>query len=151
MKPKILVLQGANLNLLGTREPEIYGTDTLNAIHERLASRCHAEHIEFEAFQTNFEGELINKIHAARLDGTRVILINPAAWTHSSIALRDALAGIQIPFIEIHLSNIYAREPFRHHSYFSDLASGIICGLGTRGYDLALDAALSMLKMPRKS
>lgn len=144
----ILVLHGPNLNLLGTREPEVYGVTTLEQINSGLLQRATARGIDLGAFQSNHEGALIDRVHAARLDGTRFILINPGAFTHTSVALRDALAGVAIPFIEVHLSNVHRREPFRQHSYFSDLAEGVIVGLGPQGYQLALDAALARLEAP---
>ena len=137
----VLVLNGPNLNLLGTREPEKYGHDTLQNIEDRLASLASDHQIAF--FQSNVEGELINRIHQAQVDKVDFILINPAAFTHTSIALRDAMLAVNIPFIEIHLSNVYARESFRHHSYLSDIAVAVIPGLGAQGYELALAAALS--------
>jgi len=137
----VLVLNGPNLNLLGTREPEKYGHDTLQNIEDRLASLASDHQIAF--FQSNVEGELINRIHQAQVDKVDFILINPAAFTHTSIALRDAMLAVNIPFIEIHLSNVYARESFRHHSYLSDIAVAVISGLGAQGYELALAAALS--------
>jgi len=143
---RILVLHGPNLNLLGTREPQHYGADTLDTINARLIARCQAAGFACDTLQSNAEYVLIERIHAARTDGTDFILINPAAFTHTSVALRDALAAVSIPFIEVHLSNVHAREPFRHHSYFSDLAVGVICGLGVQGYELALDAALARLR-----
>ena len=139
----ILVLNGPNLNLLGTREPEKYGHDTLQNIEDRLASLASDHQIAF--FQSNVEGELINRIHQAQVDKVDFILINPAAFTHTSIALRDAMLAVNIPFIEIHLSNVYARESFRHHSYLSDIAVAVISGLGAQGYELALAAALSRI------
>jgi 3-dehydroquinate dehydratase II len=141
-KSRILVLHGPNLNLLGTREPHIYGAETLQDINQSL-QRSGAEcGVKVETLQSNAEHELIGRIHAARTDGTGFIVINPAAFTHTSVALRDALAAVAIPFIEVHLSNIHKREPFRHHSYFSDLAVGTIVGLGSRGYMLALAHAI---------
>ena len=137
----VLVLNGPDLNLLGTREPEKYGHDTLQNIEDRLASLASDHQIAF--FQSNIEGELINRIHQAQVDKIDFILINPAAFTHTSIALRDAMLAVNIPFIEIHLSNVYARESFRHHSYLSDIAVAVISGLGAQGYELALAAALS--------
>jgi len=137
----VLVLNGPNLNLLGNREPEKYGHDTLQNIEDRLASLASDHQIAF--FQSNVEGELINRIHQAQVDKVDFILINPAAFTHTSIALRDAMLAVNIPFIEIHLSNVYARESFRHHSYLSDIAVAVISGLGAQGYELALAAALS--------
>lgn len=142
----LLAIHGPNLNLLGTREPEVYGRDTLADIDARLAAAAKAAGVSFASFQSNHEGALIDRIHAARLDGTRFILINPGAFTHTSIALRDALAGVALPFIEVHLSNVHRREPFRHHSYLSDLAVGVIVGLGAQGYELALQAALKRLQ-----
>jgi len=142
---RILVLHGPNLNLLGTREPEVYGQTTLADIHKAMEARARSAGIQIEGFQSNHEGELIDRIHAARTEGIEFILINPAAYTHTSIALRDALAGVAIPFIEVHLSNVHAREEFRRHSYFSDIAVGVICGLGAQGYLLALDAALARI------
>lgn len=138
---RILVLNGPNLNLLGTREPETYGALTLDDIERNLAELASGHDIDF--FQSNAEFELVERIHDAREDGVDFILINPAAFTHTSVALRDALLGVDIPFIEVHLSNIYARETFRHHSYLSDVAVGVISGLGAQGYELALAAALS--------
>jgi 3-dehydroquinate dehydratase-2 len=139
---RILVLHGPNLNLLGTREPSIYGLDTLESINTRLAERARASGIDLSSYQSNFEGELVGRVQQAREDGTRFILINPAAFTHTSVALRDALAAVKIPFIEVHLSNVFTREPFRHHSFFTDLAVGMVCGLGAKGYELALEYAL---------
>jgi 3-dehydroquinate dehydratase-2 len=143
--PHILVLHGPNLNLLGTREPEHYGGDTLDEINKRLTKQAKAAKATIDCFQSNMEGELINRIQAAR-GMTDFILINPAAYTHTSVALRDALAAVAIPFVEVHLSNIFAREAFRHHSYFSDLAVGVISGLGAQGYELALDYALAHVR-----
>jgi 3-dehydroquinate dehydratase-2 len=142
-KKNILVLHGPNLNLLGTREPEHYGRDTLAQIDARLQKRAAAAGARLESCQSNAEAELVDRIHQAAQDGIDFILINPAAFTHTSIALRDAIAAVGIPYIEVHLSNVFAREPFRHHSYFSDLAVGVISGLGPLGYELALDYALS--------
>lgn len=138
---KILVLHGPNLNLLGSREPEIYGALTLTAIDQRLHEKAKSLGLALTSFQSNAEEALIERIHAARGEKVSTIIINPGAFTHTSIALRDALAGVAIPFYEVHLSNIYAREPFRHKSYFSDLAIGVICGLGADGYEFALEAA----------
>lgn len=137
----ILVLHGPNLNLLGTREPEVYGADTLAQINTRLQEQAQSLGHHFQALQSNAEYELIERVHAARQEGVDFILINPAALTHSSVALRDALLAVEIPFIEVHLSNVYQREEFRHHSFFSDIAVGVICGLGAKGYELALQAA----------
>jgi 3-dehydroquinate dehydratase-2 len=143
--PRLLVLHGPNLNLLGTREPSHYGLATLAEINLALARRAEAAGVELETFQSNHEGALIERVHAARDQGVRYIIINPAAYTHTSVALRDAMAAIGIPFIEVHLSNVHARETFRHHSYFSDLAVGVITGLGREGYLLALEYLLSKL------
>lgn len=146
-KPRILVIHGPNLNLLGSREPEHYGRVTLADINLALARLAESAGCELEAFQSNHEGALIERIHAAREQGVRAIIINPAAYTHTSVALRDALAAVAIPFVEVHLSNVHAREPFRHHSYFSDLAIGVICGLGHEGYTLALEYLLNKLNV----
>lgn len=142
---RILVLHGPNLNLLGTREPQVYGHTTLADIHQAMEARAKAAGIQIESFQSNHEGELIDRVHSARAEGIEFILINPGGYTHTSVALRDALAGVAIPFIEVHLSNVHAREEFRRHSYFSDIAVGVICGLGAQGYLLALDAALARI------
>ncbi len=142
---KILVLHGPNLNLLGTREPEIYGHATLAQINADLGNRATAAGHTLESFQSNAEHELVDRVQHARTDGTAFILINPGAFTHTSIALRDAFAAVAIPFIEVHLSNVHAREAFRRHSYLSDLAVGVICGLGPIGYGLALAAAMQKL------
>jgi 3-dehydroquinate dehydratase-2 len=145
---RILVLHGPNLNLLGVREPSVYGHETLADINVSLQARAQAVGHELSWFQSNAEHELIARIHQARDEGVAWILINPAAFTHTSIAIRDALAGVSIPFIEIHLSNPHAREAFRHHSYMSDLAVGVICGFGGDSYRLALEAALLRLAVP---
>ena len=142
---KILVLHGPNLNLLGTREPEIYGRGTLADINRQLTERAEANGHELTCFQSNAEHELIDRIQQGRNDRTAMILFNPGAFTHTSIALRDALAAVAIPFIEVHLSNVHAREPFRHHSYLSDIAVGVICGFGSDSYRLALEAAMHRL------
>ena len=142
----VLVLHGPNLNLLGTREPKIYGRETLAVINRRLTATAKAAGIRLDAFQTNHEGVLVDRVQAARGDGTGFILLNPAAFTYSSIALRDALTAVQIPFIEVHLSNIHAREPWRAESHFTAVAVGSVLGLGSRGYDLALDYAIARLK-----
>lgn len=142
---RILVLHGPNLNLLGTREPALYGSATLADINAQLAADATAAGHTLVDFQSNAEHELIGRIHTARSDGTRFILINPGAFTHTSIALRDALLAVEIPFIEVHLSNVHAREPFRRHSYLSDVAVGVICGFGADSYRLALQAALGRL------
>ena len=146
-KPTILVMHGPNLNLLGTREPEHYGRVTLSDINLALTRMAENVGVELESFQSNHEGALIERIHAAREQGVRAIIINPAAYTHTSVALRDALAAVAIPFVEVHLSNVHAREPFRHHSYFSDLAVGVICGLGHQGYQLALEYLLNKINI----
>ena len=139
----VLVLHGPNLNLLGTREPAVYGSATLPDIERELMQIAAESGSTLHSLQSNHEGVLIDRVQAARADGTDFIIINPAGFTHSSVALRDALAAVAIPFVEVHLSNIHRREPFRHHSYFSDLAEGVICGLGAQGYTLALRFALA--------
>ena len=144
----LLVLHGPNLNLLGTREPDIYGSTTLTAINQKLEMLARAAGHQAFCFQSNAEHELINRAQQAQQDNIAFIIINPAGLTHTSVALRDALAATQIPFIEVHLSNIYSREEFRRHSYFSDLAVGVISGLGAQGYELALAAALPRLANP---
>ena len=144
----ILVLNGPNLNLLGTREPQIYGSDTLPQIVADLTQIAAVAGVTLHALQSNHEGALIDRIHAARSDGTAFIIINPGGLTHTSVALRDALAGVALPFIEIHLSNVHAREAFRHHSYLAPIALGVICGLGVNSYRLALQHALSLLPQP---
>lgn len=141
----LLVLHGPNLNLLGTREPSVYGASTLVDIERELGTLCAAAGHRLCCFQSNAEAALIERIHAARADGVDFIIFNPAAFTHTSIALRDALLAVAVPFIEVHLSNVYRREPFRHHSYFSDIAEGIISGFGAHSYVLALRAALAAL------
>lgn len=146
-KPRILVVHGPNLNLLGTREPDHYGHVTLADINLALARLAEGASVDLESFQSNHEGALIERIHAAREQGVGAIIINPAAYTHTSVALRDALAAVAIPFIEVHLSNVHAREPFRHHSYFSDLAVGVISGLGHEGYLLALEYLLNRVNI----
>ena len=142
---RILLLNGPNLNLLGTREPNIYGSATLADIEAKLKALCTSEGHELLAAQSNAEHELIGKVHGAKTDGTGFIVINPGAFTHTSIALRDAFLSVGVPFIEIHLSNVFARETFRHHSYLSDIAVGCIYGLGPIGYELALQAAIARL------
>ena len=142
---RLLVIHGPNLNLLGTREPDYYGLSTLADINLALACRAEAAGVELETFQSNHEGALIERVHAAFEQKIRYIIINPAAYTHTSVALRDALSATRIPFIEVHLSNVHAREPFRHHSYFSDLATGVIAGLGSEGYLLALEYVLNKI------
>ncbi|MGB5080544.1 MAG: type II 3-dehydroquinate dehydratase [Burkholderiales bacterium] len=138
----ILVLHGPNLNLLGTREPGTYGRETLSTINARLARAAGRSGAALEVFQSNHEGALIERVQEAKKRGISWIIVNPGGLTHTSVALRDAFAAVRVPFIEVHLSNIYSREPFRRHSYFSDLAVGTICGLGGQGYDLALEFAL---------
>jgi len=145
----VLVLHGPNLNLLGTREPAVYGSTTLPDIDRELQQIAKEAGATLQSLQSNHEGVLIDRVHAARTDGTDFIVINPGAFTHTSVALRDAIAGVAIPFVEVHLSNVHRREPFRHHSYFSDLAEGVIVGLGAQGYSLALKFALS--RAPRRS
>ena len=145
-KPRILVVHGPNLNLLGSREPEIYGQDTLADINASLSTQAKAASADLIAFQSNHEGDLIDRIQAARSEDVAFIIINPGGYSHTSVALRDALAAVAIPFVEVHLSNIHAREPFRRHSHFSDLAVGVICGLGGHGYRLALDFALNRIR-----
>ena len=142
---KILVLHGPNLNLLGTREPGLYGADTLADIDARLAEQARASGHDVETFQSNAEHELVDAVQQAKEGGVAHIVINPAAFTHTSVALRDALLSVEIPFIEVHLSNVHAREPFRHHSYFSDIASGVVAGLGAKGYEYALAAAIAAI------
>jgi 3-dehydroquinate dehydratase-2 len=138
----ILVLHGPNLNLLGSREPGVYGSTTLDEINTKLANLACRNTATLSCFQSNSEAALIERIHQARSDGTQFIVINPAAFTHTSVALRDALAAVAIPFIEIHLSNVYARESFRRESFFSDIAVGVISGLGASGYEFAVQYAL---------
>ena len=145
-KASILVIQGPNLNLLGTREPDVYGKTTLEDIHQRLGELVKAQSVDLDTFQSNHEGELIDRIQKAKQDGVDFIIINPGAFTHTSVALRDVLAGVAIPFTEVHLSNIHQREEFRKHSYLSDIATGVICGLGAIGYELALQAAIARLQ-----
>ncbi|HXZ48991.1 MAG TPA: type II 3-dehydroquinate dehydratase [Usitatibacter sp.] len=149
--PKILVVHGPNLNLLGSRETQHYGQDTLAAIDQRLAEQGRKAGVTVVSFQSNAEAALIERIHAAKSDETAYIIVNPAGFTHTSVALRDALAAVGIPFVEVHLSNVHAREPFRHHSYFSDLAAGVIAGLGPVVYELALEAAIRALRKPSKT
>ena len=141
----VLVLHGPNLNLLGLREPEHYGKDTLDSINQRLADKALNAGIALETFQSNSEAELIGKVQSLAAKSADFIIINPAAFTHTSVAMRDALSAVKIPFIEVHLSNVYAREPFRHHSYFTDIAVGVISGLGAQGYLAALDYAINAL------
>ncbi len=144
-KFRILILNGPNLNLLGLREPAHYGSQTLDQIISSLTEQAKTQDVELSHLQSNREYELIEAIHSAYQD-IDFIIINPAAFTHTSVALRDALLGVAIPFIEVHLSNVHAREPFRHHSYLSDKAEGVICGLGAQGYQFALTAAINKLQ-----
>lgn len=141
----ILVLNGPNLNLLGQREPEIYGDTTLDDINLQLEAMARETGHHLLSMQSNAEYELIERLHDARNEGVNFVIINPAAFTHTSVALRDAFAAVEIPFIEVHLSNVHARESFRQHSYFSDIAEGVICGFGAKGYELALTAAINFL------
>jgi 3-dehydroquinate dehydratase II len=142
---RILLLNGPNLNLLGTREPQVYGHDTLADVEAMVAKIGSARGVGVDCFQSNHEGALIDRIHAARLDGTKYIVINPGGLTHTSVALRDALNGVAIPFIEIHVSNVHKREAFRHHSYLSEIAAGVIVGFGVSGYAMAVNAAIDKL------
>lgn len=144
-RARILVLQGPNLNLLGVREPSVYGYTTLGDIHQAMEDRARASGAQLESFQSNHEGELIDRIQAAYTEGVDFIIINPGAFGHTSVALRDALAGVAIPFVEVHISNVHAREPFRHQTYLSAIAVGVICGLGPEGYQYALEFALTKL------
>ncbi len=145
----ILVLNGPNLNLLGTREPQIYGSDTLPQIMAELAQIAADAGAKLDSLQSNHEGVLIDRIHAARTDGTQFIIINPGGLTHTSVALRDALAGVALPFLEVHISNVHKREAFRHHSFLSENAAGVLVGLGVNGYRLALQHVLSLLAAAR--
>ncbi|MBT8615211.1 type II 3-dehydroquinate dehydratase [Polynucleobacter paneuropaeus] len=144
--PSILVVQGPNLNLLGTREPEVYGKTTLEDIHQKLGQLANSHSVNLDTYQSNHEGELIDRIQKAKQESVDFIIINPGAFTHTSVALRDVLAGVAIPFIEVHLSNIHQREEFRKHSYLSDIATGVICGLGALGYELAMAAAIACIQ-----
>ena len=146
---RVLLLNGPNLNLLGSREPGIYGAQTLESIEKRAADVARETGHELSAFQSNAEHELIERIHRAPADGIAFLVFNPGAFTHTSVALRDAIAAVRLPFIEVHLSNTHAREPFRKHSYFSDIAVGVICGLGAFGYEVAVRAAARQLAAPR--
>ena len=150
MKPldscDVALLNGPNLNLLGTREPQVYGADTLNNIEAKMMAKANAAEIKLESRQTNFEGELVSLIQQMKPAGTKFLIINAAAYTHTSIAIRDAISAVDIPFIEVHLSNIYKREQFRHHSYISEKAEAVVCGLGAMGYEVALDYVLGKLK-----
>lgn len=144
----ILVLNGPNLNLLGTREPQIYGADTLADVERRLVDEGKALGLPVSCFQSNHEGALIDRIHAARLDGTRAFIVNPGGLTHTSVALRDAFAGVALPLVEVHVSNVHRREAFRHHSYISGIAEGVIAGLGVMGYSAALRFLAARLSAP---
>ncbi|MCM5570688.1 type II 3-dehydroquinate dehydratase [Burkholderiaceae bacterium FT117] len=149
MSKLIWILHGPNLNLLGTREPGVYGSTTLAQIDEDLERYGRDRSVKVESFQSNHEGALVDRIQSARAAGVDFVVINPAAFTHTSVAIRDALAAVAVPFVEVHLSNIHRREPFRHHSYFSDLAVGVIAGLGPTGYRLALDYAIESMARDR--
>ena len=151
MSSTILVIHGPNLNLLGKREPEVYGYLTLEDINQQLTIQAENASISLDTFQSNWEGAIVDRIHKAQLDGTQFIIINPAAFTHTSVAIRDALLGVSIPFVEVHLSNVHARENFRHHSYLADKAIGIICGLGAKGYSFALDFAIEKIQSSNQS
>jgi 3-dehydroquinate dehydratase II len=151
MSATILVIHGPNLNLLGMREPEVYGSLTLQDINQQLIQKAANSSIELDTFQSNWEGAIVDRIHQAQQEGIQFIIINPAALTHTSVAVRDALLGVAIPFIEVHLSNVHAREAFRHHSYLSDKAIGVICGLGAKGYAAALDYAIEKINSSIKS
>lgn len=142
MAKKLLLLNGPNLNLLGTREPEVYGTTTLSDVEQAAVAQAKQAGAALDYFQSNHEGALIDRIHAAKTEGVDVIVINPGGLTHTSVALRDAFSSVSIPFVEVHISNIHGRESFRHHSYLSGIARGVICGLGTDGYRFAIDFAL---------
>jgi len=142
MAKKLLLLNGPNLNLLGTREPAVYGTTTLADIEQAAVAQAQSAGAALEVFQSNHEGALIDRIHAARSEGVDFIVINPGGLTHTSVALRDAFASVAIPFVEVHISNVHQRESFRHHSYLSGIARGVICGLGADGYRFAIDFAL---------
>jgi 3-dehydroquinate dehydratase II len=146
MSSTILVIHGPNLNLLGKREPEVYGHLTLEDINQQLTEQAQKASISLQTFQSNWEGAVVDRIHQAQQEGIQFIIINPAALTHTSVAVRDALLGVAIPFIEVHLSNVHARESFRHHSYLSDKAVGVICGLGAKGYASALDFAIEKIQ-----
>ncbi|KQR85351.1 3-dehydroquinate dehydratase [Burkholderia sp. Leaf177] len=148
---RLLVLHGPNLNLLGTREPDVYGRVTLAQIDQALAEKAKAAGAELSSFQSNHEGAIVDRIQQARTEQVDFVLINPAAYTHTSVAIRDALAGVALPFVEIHLSNVHKREAFRHHSYFSDLAEAVICGLGWKGYLYALDFALERVALKTRA
>lgn len=145
MAKKLLLLNGPNLNLLGSREPEVYGATTLAEIEQAAIAQAKAAGAELACLQSNHEGDLIDRIQAAKAQGVEAIVINPGGLTHTSVALRDALAGVAIPFVEVHISNIYKRESFRHHSYLSELAAGVVCGLGPDGYRISIEFAIKKL------
>jgi 3-dehydroquinate dehydratase-2 len=145
MAKKLLLLNGPNLNLLGSREPEVYGATTLAEIEQAAKAQAQAAGAELACLQSNHEGDLIDRIQAAKAEGVEAIVINPGGLTHTSVALRDALAGVAIPFVEVHISNIYKRESFRHHSYLSELAAGVVCGLGPDGYRISIEFAIKKL------
>lgn len=145
MANKLLLLNGPNLNLLGQREPSVYGSDTLADIEKRAQEQAASANVVLTCFQSNHEGALIDRIHAAKREGVDAIIINPGGLTHTSVALRDAFSGVEIPFIEVHISNVHKREAFRHHSYLSGIAAGVLCGFGTDGYRLAIDFAIKNL------
>ena len=151
MSSTILVIHGPNLNLLGKREPEDYGYLTLEDINQQLTAQAEKATLQLDTFQSNWEGAIVDRIHQAQQDGVQYIIINPAALTHTSVAVRDALLGVAIPFIEVHLSNVHAREAFRHHSYLSDKAIGVICGLGAKGYAAALDYIIEKIQPSTQS
>jgi len=151
MSSTILVIHGPNLNLLGKREPEVYGHLTLDDINQQLSAQAKNATLELDSFQSNWEGAIVDRIHQAQQDGVQYIIINPAALTHTSVAVRDALLGVAIPFVEVHLSNVHARETFRHHSYLSDKAIGVICGLGAKGYVAALDYIIEKIQSSKQS
>lgn len=151
MTSTILVIHGPNLNLLGKREPEVYGYLTLEDINQQLTAQAEKATLQLVTFQSNWEGAIVDRIHQAQQDGVQYIIINPAALTHTSVAVRDALLGVAIPFIEVHLSNVHAREAFRHHSYLSDKAIGVICGLGAKGYAAALDYVIEKIQSSKQS
>ena len=151
MTSTILVIHGPNLNLLGKREPEVYGYLTLEDINQQLTAQAEKATLQLDTFQSNWEGAIVDRIHQAQQDGVQYIIINPAALTHTSVAVRDALLAVAIPFIEVHLSNVHAREAFRHHSYLSDKAIGVICGLGAKGYAAALDYVIEKIQSSKQS
>lgn len=151
MTSTILVIHGPNLNLLGKREPEVYGYLTLEDINQQLTAQAEKATLQLDTFQSNWEGAIVDRIHQAQQDAVQYIIINPAALTHTSVAVRDALLGVAIPFIEVHLSNVHAREAFRHHSYLSDKAIGVICGLGAKGYAAALDYVIEKIQSSKQS